>query len=300
VLAERQHGSVAIPQLYDLGLTTRTIARMVDSGRWLRVTPMVLRMAGSPASRGQRVMEAVLDAGAGTALSHRSCAAWWRVRGFILRDIEVVRLRGSNSIPARLARVVHEPRCLPPHHLTVLDGVPVTIPSRIPFDLAGTQPWLAEKALDRAWAMNLLTFKSSTAMLDDLAERGRRGITLMRELLAARGPDYRPNDTNLEDRFQELAREAGFHDLVRQRELLGREWIGRVDFVNERRRLVIEVDSALYHGALIDEAADLARTNELEATGWRVERFTDSEIWFQPQPTVDRLRTIRASTRSGT
>jgi very-short-patch-repair endonuclease len=213
-----------------------------------------------------------------------------------------VRLRASNSIPPRLARIVHEPRCLPAHHLTVLDGVPVTIPSRIPFDLAGTQPWLAEKALDRAWTMNLLTYKSSMAMLDDLAERGRRGITLMRELLAARGPNYRPNDTNLEDRFQELAREAGFHDLVRQRELLGREWIGRVDFVDDRRRIVFEVDSALYHGALIDQAADAARTRELESTGWQVERFTDSEIWFRPEATVDRLRAIRSGRRvaSGT
>jgi very-short-patch-repair endonuclease len=296
-LAERQHGSVAVPQLIELGVTPWTIRRMVDSGRWLRVTPMVLRAAGSRASRGQRVMEAVLDAGAGAALSHRTCAAWWRVRGFRLHDIEVTRLRATNSIPARLAQVIHEPRSLPAHHLTVLDGVPVTIPSRIPFDLAGTYPWLAEKALDRAWAANLLTYASSMAMLDDLAERGRRGITLMRELLAARGPDYRPNDTNLEDRFQELAREAGLHSLVRQRQLLGREWIGRVDFVDERRRLVIEVDSALYHEALIDQEADRARSAELEATGWRVERFTDSEVYFRPQQTVDRLRAIVKTSR---
>ncbi|HYF47307.1 MAG TPA: type IV toxin-antitoxin system AbiEi family antitoxin domain-containing protein [Acidimicrobiales bacterium] len=301
-LAERQHGSVAVPQLIDLGVTPWMIRRMVDSGRWVRVTTMVLRMAGAPSSRGQRVMEAVLDAGVGAVLSHRACAAWWRIRGFHLHDIEVSRLRGTNSIPARLAYLVHEPRSLPAHHLTVLDGVPVTIPSRIPFDLAGTHPWLAEKALDRAWAANLLTYKSSMAMLDDLAERGRRGITLMRELLAARGPDYRPNDTNLEDRFQELAREAGLYELVRQRELLGREWIGRVDFVDERHRLVIEVDSALYHEALIDQAADEARTKALEAAGYRVERFTDSEIWFRPQATLTRLRRIgaRFSPASGT
>ena len=294
-LAERQHGAVAVPQLSALSVTEPMIRRMVESGRWIRVTPMVLRLAGSPSSRGQWVMEAVLDAGAGAALSHRAGTAWWRVRGFHLHDIEISRLRGTNSIPARLAHVIHEPRCLPAHHVTVLNGVPVTIPSRIPFDLAGTYPWLAEKALDRAWTANLLTYKSCMAMLDDLAERGRRGITLMRELLATRGPDYRPNDTNLEDRFQQLAREAGWHDLVRQRELLGREWIGRVDFVDEHRRVVFEVDSAFCHGALIDQATDEARTEELEAEGWRVERFTDTEIWFRPEATVERLRSIRAS-----
>ena len=293
-LAGRQHGLVTTPQVMDLGGTRHVITHMVACGQWDRVTPMLLRRVGSPRSRGQRVMAAVLDAGEGAGLSHRSAAAWWRLRGFLLADIEVMRLRSMNSIPPRLARTIHEPRCLPSHHLTVLDWVPITVPSRIPFDLAATQPWLAAKALDRAWTANLLTFTSSTLMLDDLAERGRKGITLMRELLAERGPDYRPNDTNLEDRFQELAREAGFYDLERQRNLLDREWLGRVDFVSAERMLVIEVDSAFCHGALVDEADDLVRTEALTAAGYRVERFTDNEVWFDPKGTVTRLRTIRS------
>ena len=56
-------------------------------------------------------------------------------------------------------------------------------------------------------------------MLDDLAERGRKGITLMRELLAERGPAYRPNDTNLEDRFQDLCKVVSLV-VARQRNLL--------------------------------------------------------------------------------
>ncbi|MET0666142.1 MAG: DUF559 domain-containing protein, partial [Acidimicrobiales bacterium] len=298
-LAGRQHGLVTTPQVMDLGGTRHVITHMVACGQWDRVTPMLLRRVGSPRSRGQRVMAAVLDAGEGAGLSHRSAAAWWRLRGFLLADIEVMRLRSMNSIPPRLARTIHQPRCLPAHHLTVLDWVPITVPSRIPFDLAATQPWLAAKALDRAWAANLLTYTSSTLMLDDLAERGRKGITLMRELLAERGPDYRPNDTNLEDRFQELAREAGFYDLERQRNVLDREWLGRVDFVSAKRMLVIEVDSAFCHGALVDEADDLVRTEALTAAGYRVERFTDNEVWFDPKGTVTRLRTIRSASRSG-
>jgi very-short-patch-repair endonuclease len=293
-LAERQHGSVSGPQLHDLGVTRSVIVNMLRSGQWIRITPMVLRRRGARPSRGQRVIEAVLDAGADSALSHRSAAAWWRLRGFWLRDLEVTRLRSTNSIPARLPRVIHEPRAFPSHHRTVLDGVPVVVPSRIPFEMAGAYPWLTEKALDRAWTANLLSYRSMTAMLDDLSARGRKGIGLVRELLAVRGPDYRPNDTNLEDRFQELAREAGFHDLVRQRNLLDREWLGRVDFVDERRKLVIEVDSAFCHGALIDEAEDERRTTELRSAGYRVERFTDSEVWFDPGTTVARLKTIRS------
>jgi very-short-patch-repair endonuclease len=295
-LAAKQHGVVTVPQLMELGATRHVITNLLASGQWERVTPLVLRRVGSPPSRGQRVIEAVLDAGEGAGLSHRSAAAWWRLRGFHLADIEVSRLRATRSSPARLARVVHEPRCFPPHHLTVLDGVPITVPSRIPFDLAATQPWLAAKGLDRAWTLNLLSYRSSMTMLDELSAKGRRGIVLMRELLAVRGPGYRPNDTNLEDRFQELARESGWHDLERQRNLLDREWLGRVDFLSRSRMIVIEVDSAFCHGALIDQEEDALRTTALNDAGYRVERFTDSEVWFEPAKTVERLRALRSGT----
>jgi very-short-patch-repair endonuclease len=293
-LAERQHGSVAVPQLYDRGATRSMIVKMIASGQWIRVTPMVLHRAGTPHTRGQRVIDAVLDAGTGAALSHRSAAAWWRLRGFHLADLEVTRLRSTNSTPARLARIVREPRCFPERHRTVLDGVAITIPSRIPFDLAATQPWLAAKALDRAWVLNLLSHRSSMLMLEDLAERGRTGITLMRELLAARGPDYRPNDTNLEDRFQELCNVVGLV-LERQRNLIGMgEWLGRVDFVSEKLMLVIEVDSALYHDAIVDRVADAARRAALEAAGYRVHAFTDYEIFHDRAGSLTRLRAIRS------
>lgn len=296
-LAALQHGVVAVRQLYALGATRSLILHLTTSGRFERVTAGVLRLTGSPRTRGQRAMEAVLDAGADAALSHSSAAAWWRLPGFSLGALEVMRARNSTSPPARLSRVVHEPRLFPEHHRTVLDRVRVTVPSRIPFDVAGTQPWRAEKALDRAWARNLLSFRSSMTMLGELAERGRTGISLMRELLAARGPDYRPNDTNLEDRFQQLAREAGLDDLERQRNLCDREWLGRVDFVSRRRMLVIEVDSALYHEALIDEGADEARRAGLTAAGYQVESFTDAEVWFDPSGTVRRLRSLRSGSR---
>ncbi len=289
-LAARQHGSVAIPQLRALGASRDVIAHLMASGQWIRVTPMVLRRAGSPPTHDQALMEAVLDAGSGAALSHLPCAHKWGVNTRPGHP-EVMRQRGTTTIPARLARV-HEPRLFPAHHRTVLDGIPVCVPSRIPFDVAATLPSQAAKVLDRLWALGVLNHTSVSEMLGELAERGRPGIVLMRELLATRGADYRPNDTNLEDRFQQLAREAGLFHLVRQRQLLGREWLGRVDFVWPDAKLVIEVQSSLYHDALVDRAADAARRAELEAEGWRVEEIWDRDIWFDPAGTVDRLRAL--------
>ena len=295
-LASRQNGAVGVSQLIELGASESTIRHLVRSGQWIRVTPLVLRRAGTPRTRGQILTEAVLDAGQGAALSHLPASAWW---GLNVRPggVEVMRERGTTSLPARLGRI-HEPRCFPAHHRTTFQGVPVTVPSRLPFDVAATLPSQAAKVLDRAWARGLLSHQSVTAMLSELAERGRPGIALMRELLSARGPDYRPNDTNLEDRFQELAREGGLHGLERQWQILGREWLGRVDFVQLDHGLVIEVDSALYHDALVDRHADDLRRLALEEAGFEVETFTDTEIWFDPAGTVARLRAIARQTRN--
>ena len=237
-------------------------------------------------------MIAVLDSGAGTAVSHFAGARLWgaNVRsGFP----DVMRERGTTTIPARFARL-HEPRLFPEHHRTVLHGIPVCVASRIPFDIAAIAPSQAARVLDRLWALHVLSYTSTNHMLDELAERGRKGIRLMRELLAERGPDYRPNDTNLEDRFQALARQAGLYHLLRQRNLCGREWLGRVDFVWLEAKLVIEIQSAMYHDALTDRAADGNRRASLIAEGWQIEEFWDRDIWFDPAGTVRRLRLLQA------
>jgi very-short-patch-repair endonuclease len=293
-LAAAQHSVVAVHQLRSLGLSYDAIEHLTESGEWCRRSPMVIIRNGSARTTEQIAAEAVLDAGRRAGLSDYSGAAWFDLNGFRLRPLHVTRLRDSTSTPSRLA-VIHEPRLLPDHHLTVHKGVSVTVPSRIPFDIAARGDAAgAERALDRGWARHILNHQSSRRMLDDLAGRGRKGIALMRELLDARGPDYRPNDTNLEDRFQALCKVVGLV-LERQRNLLDMgEWLGRVDFVNEKLMLVIEVDSALYHDAIVDRVADAARHAALEAAGYRVRSFTDHEIFSDRSGTLARLRAIRS------
>jgi very-short-patch-repair endonuclease len=294
LLAERQHGVVSTYQLREANATEAQIWHLVDRAQWERLTLRVLRRVGSPRTTPQAVATSVLDAGRRGALSHHCGAAWFALSGFRLFPLHVSRARDATGMPSRLA-VIHEPRRLPDHHLTTHRGVVVTVPSRIPFDIAELGDASgAERALDRGWGLHLLNHDSSHRMLDELAGSGRRGITLMRELLAVRGPDYRPNDTGLEDRFQELARAVGFR-FERQRNLCDMgEWLGRVDFLDEGRMLVVEVDSALYHDALIDQRADAVRQAALEAAGYRVRRFTDHEVFYERERTLQRLRTLRS------
>lgn len=293
-LAAAQHSVVAVHQLRAFGLSYDAIEHLVESEEWHRRSPMLLVRSGTARTNEQLASEAVLDAGRRAGLSHHSAAAWFDVNGFQLRPLHVSRLRDATSTPSRLS-VIHEPRALPDHHLTLHKCVTVTVPSRIPFDIAALGDAKgAERALDRGWARHILNHASSHLMLEDLAERGRKGIALMRDLLAERGPDYRPNDTNVEDRFQYLCHEVGLV-LERQRNLMEMgEWLGRVDFVSERLMLVIEVDSALYHDAIVDRRADAIRRAALDAAGYRVHSFTDHEIFHDRQGTLRRLRAIRS------
>lgn len=296
-LSAAQHGAVSVPQLRSGGLTYHQIDHLVRSGQWARSTPIVLVRVGSPVTDAREAVEAVLDTGLDAALSHWPGGAWWGVPGFRLRPFHVTRARKRSDTPARLA-VIHEPRLFPEHHVTVHHGVRVVLPCRIPFEIAARDPKGAERFLDRAWARGLLGYASCARMLDDLAERGRPGITLMRQLLDAHGPDYRPNDTSVEDRMQLLCSRVGL-EVERQRHLVGpEEWLGRVDFVVVKRHIILEVDSALYHDALIDKVADAARRAALEADGYEIHQFDDHEIFYDTAKAMARLRSIRSAAYS--
>lgn len=245
-------------------------------------------------------MAAVLDANVGAASSHQTAAALWQLPGFALEPVEVVGRRGRARRSATDAVIVHEPRMLLPHHVVEVDGVPVTTPTRTLFDLAGSaavHPKRLERTLDTAWSRNLVSHGSLARMLGELARRGRRGITLMRELIADRPADHRPPESSTEARFQEFARRCGLRSFVRQRDMGDDEaWIGRVDFIDAERQLVVEVVDALFHGSLTDQRHDQERWQRLARSGLRVEVVDGFDLFHRPELVVARLRCLARCT----
>jgi very-short-patch-repair endonuclease len=248
-------------------------------------------------------MGAVLDAGPAAALSHHSAGGWWGLPGFPFDQLQVSRPRDVSDRPGRLS-IVHEVRHLPEHHVRVLEGIRVVVPARIPFELAniGVHPWKVERTLDNAWSRGLANHFTYMAMLDDLAERGRTGITLLRELMLSRGPDYIPPASGLEARFNDVITKAGFPEMRRQVNV-GDEttWIGRVDFLASDCPLVVEIQSERFHTALLDSAADKCRVAALRAAGFVVVELTDVDVWHRTHVVIDRIRAGRAEAlgRSG-
>jgi very-short-patch-repair endonuclease len=292
-LAARQHGLAHQKQLAESGFSRSARDHLVATGRWRRRGGHVLQAAGSPESIEQAAMLAVLDLDpVGAAISHQSAAARWGLPGFSLRPFHVTgdRVRGRNDTHYG---VVHQPRLLLPDHILVLDGIPTTTPTRTVFDLAAVLRWplQVERAMDNAIAAELTTIRQLRVMLRQLARKGRPGIRLMRALLDARGLDYVPCATNLESRFQYVAGRAGFRGFVRQVDVGDEyDWIGRVDFVDRERRVIVEVQSSRFHKALLDAARDAERIAKLRAAGWTVVEVSEHDVWHNPDNVIAALR----------
>jgi very-short-patch-repair endonuclease len=293
-LAESQHGTVSWEQARGLGFSRAGLHRRRNRGEWVDATPRVLLLHGAPASAQQDAMIAVLDAGPGAFLSHHSAAGLWSLPGFRLSDLHVTRPRdGARRVSRRAA--LHSCRVVHGSHVTVQDGIPVTTPARTIFDLAAlVHPLRVKRALETAWSKRLLDGVRMAGVLDDLGKRGRAGTTIMRELLADRGPDYIPPDSGLESRFNDILVRDGQRPMERQVHVGGETWLGRVDFYDREARLIVQIDSARYHSALVDKQADDAQTAALKNAGFRVLRFSDFEVWYCAAEVAAKVRRARS------
>ena len=293
-VAARQYGLVSRRQARALGATTSGLRSRVRGPDWEQPTPRVLRLVGAPADVRQRVMLAVLDAGPGAVASHRTACAIWRLPGFSVARLELSRPRSRSRHVTTLADV-HHPTVLGPAHVTERVGIPVTTLARTLFDVAGiVHPGRLARLVDTVAARSPSVLPTLRCLLDELGKPGRPGIAAMRALLAERGEGYVAVESGLEARFERILAAAGEAPLERQVDVGGHDWVGRVDFLDRRLRLVVEIDSALHHTSPLDRERDRQRDDALLRAGWlQVVRITDDEIWRDPAVAVGRVRDAR-------
>jgi very-short-patch-repair endonuclease len=301
-LAAGQHGLLSICDLARLGFGPEERRRLIDGRRWARVAPRVVRLVGTPETTHQKAMLAVLRAGAGGALSARSAGAWWGMAGNVLEPFEVERYRGHAGRSTR-GQGRHEPCLLPEHHVRVLEGIPVVVPARALFEIAGTRrrgaelPWWVDRMArmtDVAWSNRLVSGHTLHAMLEELAQRGRPGIRVMRQVLQDRPVSYDPPASGLESRFAQILEHGGERPLRRQVNV-GDEngWIGRVDFHDDVVPLVVEVQSERFHSGLTATSDDATRIGRMRRAGFTVIELSDVDVWQRPDRVVERVATER-------
>jgi very-short-patch-repair endonuclease len=296
-LASSQHSVIASWQARQLGVTGTELNRLRSSRRWEPVGTRCLRLLGSVDTDGQHAMVAVLDAGPMGVLSHRSAAAWWGIPGYRLRPLHVSQQderSGPMVSTARLHRLV----TIPEKWVTTLDAIPIVRPELVVYQLCGSvHPGKAERALDAAWSMRLLSGASTRAVLMELAKSGRNGTTVLRQLLDDRGDDYVPPASGLESRFQSIIREVGITTMRRQVDSGGEHWIGRVDFSDSELPVIVEVQSERHHTALVDVRDDEARVAALEDAGFTVVPVWDVDVWHRPTVVIAAVHEGRATAR---
>lgn len=211
-------------------------------------------------------LAAVLAAGPGAALSHRSAAALLGLlpeRGRRVDVTTAARRTTTNWIE------VHAVRELDAHDVTRRSGIAVTTVARTLVDLAGiVERDNLERAVNEADVLRALDVG---ALHDALARtRGRRdgGQAAMEAVLALHhGPVVLRSQ--LERRFRALLRAHGLPPAEHNVRVAGYE----VDAVWPARRLAVELDSARYHDTPAARARDAAKSAALEAAGWRLLRY---------------------------
>ncbi len=244
------------------------IERRVATGRWVRVSAGVYRLAGVPVTWRQRALAGCLVSGPGAVMSHRSAAVLWGVSGFRPGPLEItVPASGSSRHPfARAHR-----SDVPSRDRTVRDWVPVSRPGRMLVDLAGVVSGAAlEEAVDDVLCRRLVC-------LDELVRRAvgmgsRRGSRALRAVLAAWDAGALPDGVS-EMRIVRQLLAAGLPAPERQHEILvGGELVARVDLAYPEWRVAMEVDGFRWHAGRQPFRSDRTRANRIEAAGWRLLR----------------------------
>lgn len=284
-LADRQHGTVDRRQLLALGFSRHQIARMLASGLLVPLHRGVYGVGRRKLTRSGRWMAAVLAAGEGAVLSHRSAAALFGLR-VGERRIEVTAPNGRR----RDGLVIHRAE-LPPDEVTTRDGVPATTAARTLLDLAAVEPPLTvERALHEAERLRLT---DATPLAALLARYPRRpGVPALNVIVATQAIGRDVTDSELEDAFLAL---LDRHRLPRpqlNRWLqIGTDWI-RADAVYPQQRLIVELDGRGSHETTRAFHADRRRDRRLQALGWQVIRLTWRDIHLDEQGVVHDLSAL--------
>jgi very-short-patch-repair endonuclease len=262
-LAARQHGVVARWQLLALGLGPDAIDHRLRCGRLHLIHRGVYAVGHRLVTKEGRWLAAVLAAGPGAVLSHRSAAALWGIRPTAATRIEVTTPKQLRPRPNLL------PHCavLPRDEITERDGIPVTTAARTLLDLAATldRHQLA-RALDEAEVLRL----EGPGRLMDRYPR-KRGTKTLRALLNESRRNLR---SPLEAEFLALLDDHGFQRPETNTIIEGYE----VDAAWRAARLIVELDGYATHGTRRAFERDRARDRRLSAAGWRTARFTSLQL----------------------
>lgn len=280
--AARQHGVVARAQLRHAGISGKETDGRISRGLLHPVYRGVYAVGRRDLSRRGVWSAAVLACGPRAVLSHRSAAALHGLLRARLSSIDVT-VPGTGRRAGPGIRI-HRTRSLHLANRATVDSIPSTSIPRTLLDLAEVAaPDTLSRAFEEADRLGLLHLHA----LEKARARahGRHGLAIFDSVLA----EYRaPPDASseLERRFLALCAEDDI-----PLPSVGILVAGHVvDCLWAAERLVVELDGFVYHRTRAAHERDHQRDIDLALAGFRVLRFSWSQVCRQPRIVVAALR----------
>lgn len=268
-IAARRHGLITIAQLRAAGLGDGGVSRRVARGALFRCHRGVYAVGRPNLSQDGEWIAAVLAAGPGAALSHRTAGKLLAVSRFPAPWIDVTALLARRLAGVRL----HRARRLSPRDVTTHRGIPVTTIHRLLVDLTDdlTPYQLANVIHEAAFRGRFV----EPAVRDAMARaNGRHRLAVLARAIELHRAGSAGTRSGAEDAF--LARCA--HDEPKVNTLVEGE---EVDFHWPEQRLVVEVDGPGHTRPAV-RVADARRDRALRTAGWVVLRFSDEDVLQRP------------------
>jgi very-short-patch-repair endonuclease len=233
-------------------------------------------------------MAAILYGGRGAVAAGRSAACLWGIERFGPGPLEIYSrhdLRASGVI------VRHRPS-LPLEGTRRIASIPVATVERTILDLSKTQrPKEMRGIVRHVLRRRLTTVQRLEETIDEDGRSGVRGIRLLRSVLAQCDGREAARESELEDLFAALMRRAGLAPIPQYRINHAGRFIKRPDFAFVEAKIAIELDGKSWHGDSVAFEQDRETDVVLGNLGWRVLRFTWTQLRDRPEWVVTQVRT---------
>jgi hypothetical protein len=281
LIAERQHGIVAMRQLIALGFSKEMVRARVRAGLLIPLYRGVFALGHRRISRHGEWMAAVLACGPGAVLSYGSAAHLWGIRGSY-GPIEVTRVSGHHR-PHGVR--LHQTRSLPDEDMDEHAGIPVT---SLPRTLVDEASRLDDQQMERALVEADRSGRLRWPQLDQVLDRsnGRKGVGRLRRLAQDVNPNAIDVRSPLEVDFLALCRR--FKLPPPQVNVLIEGCL--VDFYWPQARLIVEADSYAHHANRPAFERDHVNTVRLKFVGYEVLRATKGMLEPRPEQFMQLVR----------
>lgn len=279
VPVELRNGPFTIAQALHAGLTPRQLR----GASWRRLASGVYVWKGLAEGPGLVLAATRQRLPAGAAFSGNT-AAWLHGLDLPPRDPIEVTIPRSLRIMAQAGVRVRRAD-LSPSDVVECRGLPVTSALRTVVDL-GSRPPLVEAvvAVDIALHARLVELQDLRAYAAE--GRGRKGIVQLRQAIELAEP---ATESAMETRLRLLLVLSGLprpQIQVPLHDQRGR-FLGRTDLYYPAQRLALEYDGGTHRDSL---AEDNRRQNRLLIAGFRLLRFTASDVFRTPNSTVAQVQ----------